>query len=1657
VKINPKLGGRAGGLAVGAGLGLTLPVVFAPLQGGLNGEATGLGGANAIATGALGSRRGGAHGHSPDRGGAQPGGVDMVRGPGEIGPLDVGGALAGDGTPAGGATLPTAGFGDRPAAHLLVRATVDAARGSELDDVARRVVDVTVRERQGDRPIPTLVVTGPNPTAVGRDLAVRLDYQLRAGDGGPTGLSVADIPVRLNITASDTGGHGVKVEVVTDDPEHQWSGMVRDANEHLAGLPPARQRAAIQAAARMVSADHQLPLVLGDHTAQQRAHQDLMDQVWTTVAHRWDQSGPTAAAVLSKELAHRWDTARRTGGPAGARHDMVQTSPEQIASSSGSSPRRTETAAPAVADVAPVRRTMADVLPEDDWWRLYINPQDHAKALTVSPSDPGLYYDLDRSPGFKDAMLSAYRQVLGTPIGVGERMDSSAYERMHTLVTRNFVGDDREKLRWSGGTPTNHPLSDRGISPDILAETVAGRPLVYDMAQHDWTEPLPDPPPVTVLDRLSYTNAVLRTNYAVGEAPKLVDAVFDRYYRETGEAGGDADKNFQAIARAVRALHVLHPFSDANTRLAVQVLLPKLLLERGFHPVVPDGRMRLFSGGYSIEDIVGSLRHRELVDATNEYDQLVHDLYVSSGTAQRGHTDPGARLDAGLERLTNAIRAVETDPTPWPAGYTPAQERITARLRAYADTPRTEAIQPLTADQAARVPALTADPTRGRVDAGDFHEATSTTDNYRPGDVNDPRGHGTHFQTIFGRAEVVVVESYNYLKSDHAQRLEDIAARRQERDRLAGNLDILTRQQDRHTSGAAPLTRNQERRLKRDIGKIRAELTELDAGITELAAHQLYPYFASDAFLHQWSLAHAKIHGGEPRVPDTFPVHLYHQHISGEGAKETLRGYLSRAGDALELRPDGRPGATAAERAHEIEAFNAVLAMDNGKSVGNLVQTYNELKGLVGNDAYGITSIAVYRDGANYNLRFDVGANGSADSMSGTDDDAAPRPPPRATDEHERSPLPDRQQVRIRYADEAARYEQRLGDFLAEHPAVNAEVGRIVRWLWDRESHRRGELGSHASDAAGSVPEGWHSELRVVEHGNLRERMAMLWNAVSDADLETSAGITAERSQRTETESMVRMRAIAADRSLTSDEQDRLLEREYDVQRSKLMPDDVRPPLSDAEREHVVDERGRLRWVPASSWMSMRLDGSFQARAEDTGALVRTGTSGSAELMIRHVESLTRHGVLRVDYEKFRLALLGTMLPNGHHTYHEVMRGAALARPELTYDDDWGRYWRLAPLTEKELREHVAVDGRFPDEHALAMVHRPETVPDGESADPASDAGVHHLARHMELAETYLGRPATSELGAETRIEFDGASATLDEDGQRAVRSLAQSLYAFMLDRHRTSEPMAPVTVHVSGRLGDRRQWSRRPPNDQVDVVVAELRRHLWAEQRLHRQYGEEGVDFPGADDLHVQIHEATERDMAPNSRAFWRRQRHAVVVRVSALNPGTRGRPDVPGEYRGGWPADESVRRHWKLRFDVAEQALRELGEQPARKLIERAAHIVEETHHLPAPAAERPTPEEQVLNRLADKFVYAVAHALHSDRDAPDRHREAWRLSQTMGEVFGTRRTDEPAGRGHDAGGHGGSRDPFGVDLSAPSSTMFRPVEDSSVIGEWPDTQGS
>ncbi|WP_318198424.1 hypothetical protein [Streptomyces sp. MCL20-2] len=312
------------------------------------------------------------------------------------------------------------------------------------------------------------------------------------------------------------------------------------------------------------------------------------------------------------------------------------------------------------------RHTLRDFLPEDRWWTFYIDPKNHQAALEAFPDDPGSYYDHDRSPGFQQGMVSAYTQFLGDPATVATPMDSTSYRTMHGLAT----GHLGRTIGWSGGGATQFPLRGETLADDIFDERIGDQLLVYDTTSRDWSTPLPKPRPVTILTRFMHNNPSLATNYGKNAAPGLVDTLFQQHYARVSDPDADDAAKLASIVRTIRALHVVHPFQDGNLRSNVQILLPKLLLEQGLRPVVPDNMYSLFQGGRSVPQMVESLIRNGALDTGRPRPPLGETAAAVNLESRRDSvTDPG---DAPVAPIATSSSSDGGGSTPPPSAAGPS-------------------------------------------------------------------------------------------------------------------------------------------------------------------------------------------------------------------------------------------------------------------------------------------------------------------------------------------------------------------------------------------------------------------------------------------------------------------------------------------------------------------------------------------------------------------------------------------------------------------------------------------------------------------------------------------------------------------------------------------------------------------------------------------------------------------------------------------------------------------------------------------------------------------------------------------------------------------------------------------------------------------------
>ncbi|MFD8803944.1 hypothetical protein, partial [Streptomyces atroolivaceus] len=414
--------------------------------------------------------------------------------------------------------------------------------------------------------------------------------------------------------------------------------------------------------------------------------------------------------------------------------------------------------------------------------------------------------------------------------------------------------------------------------------------------------------------------------------------------------------------------------------------------------------------------------------------------------------------------------------------------------------------------------------------------------------------------------------------------------------------------------------------------------------------------------------------------------------------------------------------------------------------------------------------------------------------------------------------------ARIRYAEESVAFDKRLGEYLAEHEAVTAEFRKMASAAW-AETRKRypralATFGETSKFKAGVVGTSREALQRVLRSGNLRELVAFLYEGISNDLVPEMLGgaeeqhpeIAAERPSRrqleTYTEYMRRATEIQAS-DMTPAEKQAALKQLPPPVTNPARPDEARPPLSEAERRFAVDEAG-LTWMPATSVYDIAMNAAFQGLSEDSGGLVATGTAGSTYRFMLHAARMRDQWGVDLDLGLIRAGMMAISLTEGHHTAHEVMRGAQLALndvpghdPALDYTDNWGRYWNVYPLDEQELRENVARDGLFPDEHAQALLDELEpgrvTGTVTREGGSSSRTVLPHRPVHTRPVATEPNRPVPQMPNAPGAPATGQGTAAMPQDvspddAERHREAVLDALHGLgalnAVDRDRTAEAL---------------------------------------------------------------------------------------------------------------------------------------------------------------------------------------------------------------------------------------------------------------------------
>ncbi|MGW4995779.1 hypothetical protein ACWEQ3_50970, partial [Streptomyces mirabilis] len=283
--------------------------------------------------------------------------------------------------------------------------------------------------------------------------------------------------------------------------------------------------------------------------------------------------------------------------------------------------------------------------------------------------------------------------------------------------------------------------------------------------------------------------------------------------------------------------------------------------------------------------------------------------------------------------------------------------------------------------------------------------------------------------------------------------------------------------------------------------------------------------------------------------------------------------------------------------------------------------------------------------------------------------------------------------ARLRYQSAAEEFESRLGIHVVQHPKAIEVARRLTLALWERTPHElRGKLGTDQRIVLGAVGTDL-ADLRVVaRNGNFREQMTMLWNAQRYGVFTSLLGTPFNIPSLQDAKSWREVQPVRARRHA------------------------IVPPLSLAEARFTNNAREwmagqeifTIRFRPPTRMFEIGDSPHFSAQA--TGGLVKTAISGTTWHFLTVAEAANRQWGLDIDIRWMRIALVGMMLTTGHHSLDEVLDAAEYWANHPDHRErlglgftrgSWDRYQSLSPLSERELRKHVAVGGLFPDETAF--------------------------------------------------------------------------------------------------------------------------------------------------------------------------------------------------------------------------------------------------------------------------------------------------------------------------------------------------------------------
>ncbi len=334
---------------------------------------------------------------------------------------------------------------------------------------------------------------------------------------------------------------------------------------------------------------------------------------------------------------------------------------------------------------------------------------------------------------------------------------------------------------------------------------------------------------------------------------------------------------------------------------------------------------------------------------------------------------------------------------------------------------------------------------------------------------------------------------------------------------------------------------------------------------------------------------------------------------------------------------------------------------------------------------------------------------------------------------------------------EGAQFERNLGKYVFNHSLATAAAQKMgdkmkaamfPEFKEDEEGQKdefAKAFGGKATKYAGNVGQTWDAVSAVFKEGNLRERMTALYNAMFGKFKETVKGVVenqnwddAEKRGLDVRKMKIRSRQLKWNpgvKDVYRDPRGGLLDSKksssFDMDllargtRTQLPGDNIttrkvgeleegphKAGLSEREKAHMYADKGgadvsgeTLPWEEGGSkWKGNDKSAWIKKSRNSLKMPVFGGPSGTALRFYQIYEWLGKP----MPVQDLRLALLGWMLVENDHSFHEIMtQGENYGLPHAGGQES---YRNITPLSVMDLRKNVCLDakypGLFPDEVA---------------------------------------------------------------------------------------------------------------------------------------------------------------------------------------------------------------------------------------------------------------------------------------------------------------------------------------------------------------------